>query len=57
MLYFEEDNREERGETGDVELAEIDVAYWEKENGLCVVLEKYRLEVLRQHYNSQVAGY
>ena len=31
----------------DVELEGIDVATWEKKNGLWVVLQKHRLEVLR----------
>ena len=30
----------------DVESDRIDVAIWEKKNGLCVVLQEYRLEVL-----------
>jgi len=40
-----------------VELEAIDVASWEKKNGLWVVPEEHKLEVLRQHHDSQVAGH
>ena len=41
----------------DVELEGIDVATWEKKNRLWVVLQEYRLEVLRQRLDSQVSGH
>ena len=34
-----------------VEVKEIDMAIWEKENRIRVVLQKYRLEVLWLHNN------
>jgi len=55
LLDLEEDDTEERGDADDVELEAIDVASWEKKNGLWVVPKEYKLEVLRQHYDSQVA--
>ena len=39
-----------------MELEGIDVATWEKKNGLWVGAQEHRLEVLRQHNDSQVAG-
>ena len=33
------------------------MATWEKKNGLWVVLQKHRFEVLRHHHDSQVAGH
>ena len=39
-----------------VELEGIDVATWEKKNGVWVVPQEHRLEVLRHHHDSQVAG-
>ena len=35
----------------------IDLAIWEKKNGLLVVLLEHRLEVLYQHHDSQLGGY
>ena len=40
-----------------MELEEIDVVTWEEKNGLWVVLQEHRLEVLRQNLESQVAGH
>jgi len=57
LLDLEEDDIEEREDADDVELEAIDGASWEKKNGLCVVPEVHKLEVLRQHHKSQVAGY
>jgi len=57
LLDLKEDDAEERGDGDDVELEAIDVASWEKKNVLWVVPEEPKLEVLRQHHDSQVAGY
>jgi len=54
LLDLGEDNE---GNAEDVELEGIDVAGWEKKDGLWVVLQENRLEVLKQHHNSQVAGH
>jgi len=35
----------------------IDVVGWEKSEGLWVVPEKHQVEVLSQHYDSQVAAH
>jgi len=55
LLDLEEND--ERGDADDVELEAIDFASWEKKNGLWVVPKKHKLEVLRQHHDSQVAGH
>jgi len=57
LLDLEENDVEERGNADDVELEAINVASWEKKNGLLVVPEEYGLEMLRQHHDSQVAGH
>ena len=57
LLDLEEDDAEERGGADNVELEAINVASWEKNNGLWVVPEEHKLEVLRQHHDSQVAGH
>jgi len=57
LLDLEEDDAEEREDVDDVELEAIDVASWEKKNELWVVPEEHKLEVLRQHYYSQVAAH
>jgi len=57
LLDLEEDDAEERGDADHVEQEAIDDASWEKKNGLWVVLEDYKLEGLRQHHDSQVAGH
>ena len=44
-------------DTEDVELEGIDVATWENKNGVLVISQENRLEVLRQHHDSQVAGH
>ena len=56
LLDLENDDVGEK-DVEDVELEEIDVATWEKKNGLWVVPQEHRLEVLRQHHDSQVAGH
>ena len=57
LLDLENDKIGEEEDAEDVELERIDVAAWEKKNGLWVVPREHRLEVLRQHHNSQVAGH
>ena len=56
MLDLENDDVGEEEDTENVELEGIDVATWEKKNGLWVVLQEHRLEVLMQYHDSQVAG-
>ena len=41
----------------DIEQQGIDVSTWEKRNGLWVVPEEFKLEVLKQHHDSEVAGH
>jgi len=57
LTVLGEDENENDGEAEDVKLKGIDIARWEKRKGLCVVLEKDRVEVLRQDHNSQAAGH
>ena len=57
MLELENDDAGEEEDVEDVELEGIDVATWEKKNGLWVVLQEHRLDMLCQHYDSQVAGH
>jgi len=57
LLDLEIENAVERRDADDVELEAIDVATWEKKNGLWIVTEEYKLEVLRQHHDSLVAGH
>ena len=57
LLDLENDDTGEEEDAEDVELEVIDVATWEKKNGLWVVLQEHRLEVLRQHHDSQMAGH
>jgi len=47
LLDLEEDDTEERGYADDLELEGINIASWEKKNGLWVVPEEHKLEVLR----------
>ena len=51
------DDASEEEDAEDVELERIDVATWERKNGLWVVPQEHRLEVLQQHHDSQVAGH
>ena len=46
LLDLEHDDIGEEEDAEDVELEEIDVATWNKKNGLCVVPQERRLEVL-----------
>src|SRR5436853_7650755 len=57
LLDLKEDNDEEEEDGEDVELEGTDVAGWGKRNGLWVFPEEHRLDVLRQHHDSQVAGH
>jgi len=52
LLDLEEDDAEERGNADNVELEAINVASWEKKNGLLVLPEEHMLEVLRQYHDS-----
>ena len=56
LLDLENNDVAEEEDAEDVELEGIDVAKWKKKNGLWVVLQEHRLEVLRQHHDSEVAG-
>ena len=53
---LENDDVGEEEDAEDVELEGIDMATLEKKNGLWVVPQDHRMEVLRQHHDSQVAG-
>ena len=57
LLDLENNDVGEEDDAEDVELEGIDVATWEKKNGLWVVPQEHRLEVLHQHHDSQVVGY
>ena len=57
LLDLENDEVGEDQDADDVELEGIDVATWEKKNGLWVVPQEHMLEVLRKHHDSQVAGH
>src|SRR5258706_4900792 len=57
LLALEEDNNEQEEDAEDVELEGVDIDNWEKKHGLWVVPDEYKLEVLRQHHDSQVAGH
>ena len=55
LLDLGEDEHDNEGNADDIELDGIDVTKWDKCNGLWLVLEEHRPEVLRQHHDSQVA--
>ena len=57
LLDLGEDENDNEGNAEDIELEGIDVSKWDKQNGLWLVPEEHRLEVLRQHHDSQVAGH
>ena len=57
LLDLENDDVEVEEDAEEVELEGIDVVTWEKKNGLGVVPQEHRLEVLRQHHDRQVAGH
>ena len=57
MLDHENDYVGEEEDAEDIELEGINVAIWEKHNGLWIVPLEHRLEVLRQHHDCLVAGH
>ena len=57
LLDLGEDENDTEGNAEDIELEGIDVSKWDKRNGLWLVPEEHRLEVLRQHHDSEVAGH
>ena len=57
LLDLKNDNIEEKEYVEDIKLEEIDVGKWEKKNGLWIVPQEYRLEVLHQYHYSQVEGH
>ena len=56
LLDLEEDENDNEGNADDIEVEGIDVSMWDKRNGLWLGPEEHRLEVLRPHHDSQVAG-
>ena len=52
-----EDENDNQGNADDIEVEEIYVSKWDKCNALWLVPEEYRLEVLRQHHDGEVAGH
>ena len=56
LLDGKNDDGGEEEDAEDVALEGIDMAAWEKENGLWVVPQECRLEVRRQHHDRQVPG-
>ena len=62
MTFFEDrqllvDEEDVELEAEDINLQGIDISGWEKKDGLWVVLGVHKLDVLRQHHDSQVAGH
>ena len=57
LLNLENNNITQEDNAEDVELEAIVMARWEKKNGLWVVLQERRLEVLCWHNNSEVAAH
>jgi len=62
MTFFEDrqllvDEEDVELEAEDIDLQGIDISGWEKKDWLWVVPEVHKLDVLRQHYDSQVAGH
>ena len=57
LLNLENDDAGQEEDIEDVELERINMATWEKKNGLWVVPQQHRLEGLRQHHDSPVAGH
>ena len=55
LMDLKNNNVGEEEDAEDVELEGIDVATWEKKNRVWVVLQEHRVEVPRQHHDSQVA--
>ena len=57
LLDLAEDENDKEGNVANIELEGIVVSRWDKGNGLWMVPEEHRLEVLGQHHDSQVAGH
>ena len=57
LLYLGEDDNNNKGNAEDIKLEGIDVSKWDKRNGLWLVPEECRLEVLPQHYDNQLCAY
>ena len=57
LLDLGQDENDNEGNPEDIKLEDIDVLKWDKPNGLGLVTEENRLEVLRQHHDSLVAGH
>ena len=62
MMFFEDgqllvDEEDKELEVKDIDLQGIDISGWEKKDGLWVVLEVHKIDMLRQHYDSQVVGH
>ena len=57
LLDLGNDDLVEEEDAEDVKLEGIDVPTWEKNNGLRIVPQAHKLEVLHQYHDSQVAGY
>ena len=57
LLDLEDDEHDHEGNAEDIKLEGIDVSKWDKRNGLWLVPEENRVEVLRQHHDRQVAGH
>ena len=57
LLDLEEHDNDNEGNADDIELEGIHVSKWDKCNGLWLVPKQYKLEVLRQHHDSQVAAH
>ena len=57
LLDLDNDDIVQEDYMEDVELEGINVATRENKNGLWVVPQEHRLEVLHQHYDSSVVGH
>ena len=57
LLGLENDDIGQEDHVEDVKLDGPDMSTCEKKNGVWIVLQKHRLEVLCQHHDSYVAGY
>ena len=55
LLKVEENEKDDKGTADDIELNGIDISKWDKHKGLWLVPEGHRLELLRQHYDRQLA--
>ena len=57
LLDLGQDGNNNEGNADNIELEGIDISKWDKRNGLWLVTEEYRFEVLRQHHDREVAGH